>query len=93
MDRILLGRESLSKRWDVSIQTIIKYEQDGIIARISSIPSPRYHIEEIERIEGYETNPLSPLERKRLENRIELLEKENARLKETIKQIKGILYL
>lgn len=44
--------------------------------------SIRYSLEEIEKIEslGQDINPLSPLERRRLERKIEKLERENEML-------------
>lgn len=63
----LISRKNLADRWEISVQTVIVYEAEGIITRIPSLPTPRYKISEIEKIEGIEENPLSPIERRRLE--------------------------
>lgn len=70
-NRRLIGRESLAKRWDMKVSTVIKYENEGIITRVPGIPSPKYNIEEIMKVEGSEINPLSPLERRRLEREVD----------------------
>lgn len=74
MDPVLITRQMLSERWCVSTQAIINYEQEGIITRNPHIPTPRYSLEEIMKIEGCELSPMSPLERRKLESRIRELE-------------------
>ena len=91
MEKALISRKSLAERWDYdSTRAIVDMEQEGIITRIPEISSPRYSMEEILRIEnlGKEINPLSPIERKKLENRIEYLEKELSICKEKIQNAK-----
>ena len=77
-EKKLLSPTSLAKRWDYTPAAITNFEKDGIITRNPKFPSPRYSIEEIEAIEsiGLDVNPMSPLERRRLEKRIEQLERE-----------------
>lgn len=90
---ILISRQTLAERWDFdSPQSIIKYEQLGIITRVPGLPSPRYSIDEIERIEsiGF-LNPLSPLERKRFEKRVIDLESELNFYKDKFENIKNIV--
>ena len=74
----LISRQTLAQRWDfTSTKVIEKYEQEGILTRNPNLKVPRYYMEEVMQIEALrEVNPLSPLERKRLEKRIEELEKE-----------------
>ena len=96
MEQTLISRQNLAKRWNYeSTKPIEAFEKAGVLRRVPLPNSIRYSIEEIEQIEnlGQDINPLSPLERRRLERRIELLKKENAKLKEMIIQIEGILYL
>ena len=94
-EKKLLSPTSLAKRWDYTPATISNFEKDGIITRIPNLPSPRYSIEEIERIEciGLNINPMSPLERKRLEKKIEQLEKEKENLYKMINNCKIALNL
>ncbi|GAA0076220.1 hypothetical protein UT300005_05980 [Clostridium sp. CTA-5] len=93
MEKILISRNSLAERWDFeSSQSIINYENEGILTRNPNIKAPRYYMEEVLKIEALkEVNPLSPLERKHLEKRIEELEKELKFYKEKINSIKMLL--
>jgi len=53
---------------------------------------PRYYMEEVLKIEALkEINPLSPLERRRLERRVEELEMENLNLKDRLTNIKVLI--
>ena len=90
MSKLLLSRQSLAERWDFTSSKVIeKYEAQGIITRVPGLPTPRYSIDEIEKIEmSGEMNPLSPIERKRLEKRIEYLESENSSYKDRLQRIK-----
>lgn len=79
MQQTLLSRQSLAARWDFeSTKVIENYEKAGIITRVPNLPTPRYSLEEIIKIEiaGLNTNPLSPLERIKKDKKIEKLEKE-----------------
>ena len=70
----LLSRQDLAKRWGLGVKTIEKYEVEGIISRVKGIPTPRYSLESIMKIEGIEEqNPLSPMERRKLDKEIESL--------------------
>ncbi len=78
MERTLFSRNDLAERWGVTVRAIIKYEEEGIITRNPNFKRPCYCLEEIVKVEGLkEYNPLSPLERKRLE-------RENIELKKTV---------
>ncbi len=92
--KALISRKTLAERWDYdSTRAIVDMEQEGSITRIPEVSSPRYSMEEILRIEslGKEANPLSPLERRRLEKRISDLEKENEMLNLKLTNIKAAL--
>ncbi|WP_195259366.1 transcription factor [Clostridium paraputrificum] len=82
MEPTLISRAKLAERWDFeNPNSLIKYENEGIISRNPNFKAPKYYMEEILRIESLgEINPLSPLERRRLERRIEQLERENKML-------------
>ena len=88
--QVLLSRKELSKRWCITDAALANYETQGIITRVPGIPTPRYHIDEIEKIEneGFKINPLSPIERKRMENRIHQLEQDNLHYQEQINLIR-----
>ena len=82
MEPTLISRAKLAERWDFeNPNSLIKYENEGIISRNPNFKAPKYYMEEILRIESLgEINPLSQLERRRLERRIEQLERENEML-------------
>ncbi|MPM42979.1 hypothetical protein SDC9_89651 [bioreactor metagenome] len=73
MEKTLISREELAQRWGVNVRTIIKYEQEGVITRNPNIPVPRYNVSEINKLDGFEISPMSPLERKRLVKEIDEL--------------------
>ena len=75
MEQTMISRETLAKRWELTTRTVINYELDGVITRNPNIPVPRYSMSEVLKLEGADLNPLSPLERRRLEKRIEDLKK------------------
>jgi hypothetical protein len=91
MSKVLLSRQSLAERWDFSSASVIaKYEADGIINRVKGIPTPRYSLDEIEKIELIgDVSPLSPIERRKLERKIEKLEAELEQYKRKFEIIKS----
>ena len=83
MGQTLINRQNLAKRWDYeSTKPIEAFEKAGVLTRVPLPNSIRYSLEEIEKIEslGQDINPLSPLERRRLERKIEKLQRENEML-------------
>ncbi len=92
-EKTLISRNSLAERWDFdSPNTIITYENEGVLTRNPNFKVPRYYMEEVLKIEALkEINPLSPLERRRLERRVEELEMENLNLKDRLTNIKVLI--
>ncbi len=90
---VLVSRQTLAERWDFnSTKVIEKYEQEGILTRNPNIKVPRYYMEEVLQIEALgEINPLSPLERRRLEKQVEELTKERDYWKSKVENIKAAL--
>lgn len=88
MEKTLFSRKDLMERWGVSYQSIVNYENNGILTRNPKFDNPMYYLEEILKIESLtgELNPLSPLER-----RIEELEKERDLWKGKVDIIKTAL--
>ena len=93
MEKTLFSRKDLMKRWGVSYQSIVNYENNGTLTRNPKFENPMYYLEEVLKIESLngELNPLSPLERRRLEKRIQDLEKERDMLKGKVDIIKAAL--
>ena len=90
MEKSLISRKTLAERlYYESTRAIIDMEREGIITRIPEVSSPRYSMEEILRIEnlGKEANPLSPLERRRLEREIEEKDKKIAMLEAKLNKV------
>lgn len=92
-EKTLISRNSLAERWDFdSPNTIVTYENEGVLTRNPNFKVPRYYMEEVLKIEALkEINPLSPLERRRLERRVEELEMENLNLKDRLTNIKVLI--
>lgn len=95
MGKTLLSRNSLAERWDFeSTNVIAKYEREGIITRVDGVPAPRYSIDEIEKLESVSNkNPLSPIERRRMEKKIDELENELEIYKNLFGEIKSKLLM
>jgi len=92
-EKTLVNRRTLAERWDFdSTESIQNYEKRGILTRNHNFEAPRYYMEEVLKIETLkEINPLSPLERRRLERKIEELEKEVSVLRDKLTNIKVLL--
>ena len=84
--RTLLTVEELAKRWGFKPQTIREMEKDGKILRVKNISGVRFSLHDILLIEQ-DLNPLSPLERKRLELEIKNKDNEIAKLKDIISRL------
>ncbi len=94
MAQALLSRQDLAKRWGFTDTKVIQtYENNGIIKRVPGISVPRYSIIQIEELEtaGLDLNPLSPIEKRRLENKIKELEEKVNYYEEKISNIKIML--
>lgn len=94
MEQTLLSRQDIAKRWGFSSTKVIEnYELNGIIKRVPNLPTPRYSLYEIEKLEilGQDIKPLSPLERRRLEKKVEDLEKELNFYKEKFASMKMLM--
>lgn len=71
MGKTLITRKELCERWGLSYNTICNYESNGTLTRNPNFESPMYYVEEIIKIESLsEPNPLSPMERRSLENKV-----------------------
>ncbi|WP_315074201.1 transcription factor [uncultured Clostridium sp.] len=92
MEKTLITRKDLMSRWGLSYSTICNYEFNGTLTRNSYFESPMYYMEEVIKIESLEEpNPLSPIERRRLENKIKELEEKINYYEKKINNIKIML--
>jgi DNA-binding transcriptional MerR regulator len=84
----LLTTKDLAERWRVSTTTVNRWVDDGVIPPVKGLPSKRFRLEDVLKLEGTEIGKLSPLERKRLLKEIKTLEKEVEGLKHENEELK-----
>lgn len=89
MEKTLFSRKDLMERWGVSYQSVINYENNCTLTRNPNFDNPMYYLEEVLKIESLdgELNPLSPLERRRLEKEIEEKDKKIAMLEARLNKV------
>lgn len=87
----LLTKRDLAEHWQVSTKTIETYISDGIVTPVRSIPSIRFNPEDIRKLDGTHLEKFSPLERRRMERRIEELEAKLSRAEGALVQIQSIV--
>ena len=70
------GVNELAERWNLSPNTIRSMEQEGKLHRLPDLPGVRVSAVEVYQLEnvGREVEPLTPYERRRLEDKIQDLE-------------------
>ncbi len=73
-DLQLLTVKDLSKRWQCSERAIREYVSDGTITQCKGVPGVKFHPKHIAELEGVGLDKFSPLERRKLLQRIEDLE-------------------
>lgn len=83
----LISIKELAYRWGKDEGTIRRYIKDGVISPCSGVPGIMFHPVVIEKLEGVNIEPMSPIERRNLINQIEMLKKENESLKKVLGKI------
>ena len=70
------GVKELAERWNMSQSSIREMEHDGKLHRLPDMPGVRFSAVEVYQLEniGREVEPLTPYERRRLEDKIRDLE-------------------
>ncbi len=93
----LLTQKDLAERWQVTVDTIKKYRQDGIITPIKGLPAIRFNPQHILDLEETKLDKFSPIERRKLErekeeleNKINSLIQENSNLKNIISNVLSV---
>lgn len=84
--KTVLTVKDLCERWGVDARTIARYEEDGIIRRLSKMPGVRFSLTSIEKIEYDGTDTL--LMRK--DREIRELREENIELRAKLEKIRGV---
>lgn len=85
MDK-LLTKKDLAERWQLSVQAIDVYVRDGVVVPIKGIPSIRFNLQYIEKIEGCIPEKTTVRERK-LEKQLEEVTRERDILKSVLGRI------
>lgn len=83
----LINIKELATRWGKDEGTIRRYIREGVLAPCTNVPGIMFHPDIIEKMEGVNINPMSPIERRNLVNQINLLKKENESLKNILGNI------
>lgn len=91
MEQVLISRKELAERWGITTMCVIKYEESGIITRVSGLTVPRYNLNEILKIEQTDMSETSPLVVKQLKKRNKELEEENAKLNQKLNLVRQAL--
>lgn len=89
----LLTTKDLAERWRVSTTTVNRWVDDGVIPPVKGLPSKRFRLEDVLKLEGTEIGKLSPLERKRLLKEIKGLEETNRELEKENEELKDYVRL
>ena len=74
MKTVLLSIADLAERWQCNTRTISKYISEGKLQPCIGLPKVLFREDYIEQLEGVKLDRLSPLERRKLVNKIEELE-------------------
>lgn len=83
----LLTQKDLAERWQVSVKAIENWRKDGIVTPVKGVPAIRFSEEHIAKLEGTTLEKFSPLEKRKLENELEELRRENRQLKDIVSNI------
>lgn len=66
----LLTKKELAARWQVTTTAINNWIRDGALSPCKVPGDTRFSLQYITKLEGTEINPMSPLERRRLEHEL-----------------------
>ena len=86
MDEILT-RSELAQRWRCSPSALDGLVKNNVIKPCRNLPGVKFKISDVLAAEETKFNPLSPMEKRRLEREKEALEKENRELRMTLADI------
>ena len=85
-DKLLTVRD-LAERWQKTELTIRRYVADGILTPCKGVPGTMFAPAYIAKLEGIELERFSPLEKRRLENEINMYKKKYEDMKEIITNV------
>jgi transposase len=90
MGENLISVKDLSIRWQKDEGTIRRYVKEGILTPCSGVPGMMFHPNYIAKLEGVELERFSPLEKRRLENDIKILQQRVGNLSELLREYQTI---
>lgn len=74
MEDVLLTVKELAQKWKCGERVIREYVAEGIITPCKKVPGVKFHPKHIAELEGVELDRFSPLERRKMQQRIDELE-------------------
>lgn len=75
MDKVtLLTVKDLASRWQKDEKSIRKYVTEGVVKTCKGVPGVMFHPKHIAELEGVGLDKFSPIERRKMQQRIEDLE-------------------
>lgn len=72
----LLTKKQLAERWQVSEKAIDTWRKEGVVTPCKGIPAIRFSMQHVLELEGVKPERFSPLERRKLEDELELIKRE-----------------
>lgn len=90
MDEMLLTVKDLAKKWQVTEKTIRDYISNETIIPCKGIPCIRFSPKYIAELEGVELDKFTQLQRKKMQNEIDNIKKENEELKNLLREYQAI---
>lgn len=90
MEQKLFSVKNLADRWGKDEGTIRRYVKEGILTPCSGVPGMMFHPTYISKLEGVELERFSPLEKRRMEKDIEILNKKVETLSEVLREYQVI---
>lgn len=90
MNEKLISIKDLSIRWQKDEGTIRRYVKEGILTPCGGVPGMMFHPEYIAKLEGVELERFSPIEKRRMENEIKILQQRVGTLSELLREYQTI---
>lgn len=90
MNEKLISIKDLSIRWGKDEGTIRRYVKEGTLTPCSGVPGMMFHPSYIAKLEDVEMERFSPLEKRRMEREIEILNQKVNSLSEILREYQMI---
>ena len=90
MDQAFFTKKELAERWKCSTTAVDDMVKSGVLTPCRNLPGWKARASDVYRLEETKLDPMSPLERTRLEREIRRLTEENNRLKSSMYDVAAI---